>query len=302
MAKMKSKTKKTLKIVGLALAGVVALGLLSFGIKAIVDYTKNDLKKITLSYDVGNLGADGKYVNDESTLYTKEAFGCYGLQVKPDFDSTVNYQIFYYDILDNYISSTSLMSDGYSGEAPVNGAYARIVIEPKDDEDGKISFTERIKYPSQLTVKVKKNQDINNRFTVFKSRIMQIVSDTDSLVFTSNFSFDDKLCDFVESHEFNCATTTTLLKVNGGLTITFDKTVLSEYKSENAFCRIYQFKDLPSNENMIISSSYSVDTSVVLDKKAQYIIIVADQHGDGEAWTETEISKLPSCFSITKTK
>lgn len=190
--KIKLKTKNIIKNIALALAGVAAITAVGFGVKTIVDYTKDDLKQISLNYEVGNLGADGKFVDNEGTLYTKEAFGCYGLQVKPDFDSTVNYQIFYYDILDNYISSTSSLSDGFSGESPVNGAYARIVIEPRNDEDGKISWAEKIKYPSQLTVKVNKNQNINDRFDVFKGKVMQVVSDIESLVFTNGLSFNEE--------------------------------------------------------------------------------------------------------------
>ena len=221
--KMKLKTKGIIKKVALALAGVAALTGVGFGVKAIVDYTKNDLKKITLSYDVGNLGSDGKYVDDESTLYTKEAFGCYGLQVKPDFDSTVNYQIFYYDILDNYISSTEFMSGGYSGEAPLNGAYVRIVIEPRDDEDGKISLTERVKYPMQLTVKVKKNQDVNNRFDVFGGKVIQVVNDTKSLSFTLGVSLDTKTLMWSDNSR-SAITSTTVLKVDGGSTINVELT------------------------------------------------------------------------------
>ena len=169
--KFNLKTKGILKKIALFLAGIIALTAVGFGVKAVVDYTQNDLKTIKPSFEVGNLGADGKFVNDESTLYTKEAFGCYGLQVKPDFDSTVNYQIFYYDILDNFISSTAVLSEGYSEKAPVHGAYARMVITPKEDEDFKISFTEKYKYPSQLTIKVKKNQNIDGRFGFYKGKI-----------------------------------------------------------------------------------------------------------------------------------
>ncbi|MDE6441650.1 MAG: hypothetical protein K2L12_02730 [Clostridia bacterium] len=295
--KISLKGKGLFKTIALALAGVAALGLIAWGIKALVDYTKNDLKKVTLSYDVGNLGADGKYVNDESTLYTKEAFGCYGLQVKPDFDSTVNYQIFYYDILDNYISSTEVLTDGYSGKAPVNGAYARIVIEPRDDEDGKISLTERVKYPMQLTVKVKKNQDINGRFTSYKGKLMEVVADTDSLVFTPGLCLISSTLDWDTGNQY-AATSTTCLKVVGGSTIKRNFSKLSEGYS-SATCVVFEFKDLPSADSYISSKSVT-ETGLVLNKQTKCIIICCESSERGSPWSATDISKLPSCFTITK--
>lgn len=107
--KINFKAKSIIKKIALVLAGVAAITAVAFGVKAIVDYTKNDLKTISPSFEVGNLGADGKFVDDKGTLYTKEAFACDGLQIKPDFDSTVNYQIFYYDQLDNFIGSTNIL-------------------------------------------------------------------------------------------------------------------------------------------------------------------------------------------------
>lgn len=238
--KIKLKTKNIIKNIALALAGVAAITAVGFGVKTIVDYTKDDLKQISLNYEVGNLGTDGKFVDNESTLYTKEAFGCYGLQIKPDFDSTVNYQIFYYDILDNYISSTSSLSDSYIEEAPVNGAYARIVIEPIDDEDGKISFLEKLNYSKQLTVKVKKQQDLDSRFDVFKGRVMQVVSDTESLVFTNGLSFNEETF-LWNPNTRNSVTATTVLKVAGGSTLNVDLSSLSTIYSKIAF-KLYHRK------------------------------------------------------------
>lgn len=298
--KISVKGKSIIKKVALALAGVCAITAVGFGVKAIVDYTKNDLKKVTLSYDVGNLGADGKYVNDESTLYTKDAFACYGLQVKSDFDSTVNYQIFYYDILDNYISSTAFMQDGYSGEAPVNGAYARIVIEPRNDEDGKISLLEKHGYTSQLTVKVKKNQDLNNRFVTFKGKAMQVVYDTVDLVFKKDYSLNHDTLDWEEAPG-NCVTASTLLKVDGGSTLNSGYTSLGE-DYQDIIYTLFEFKGLPSNENFVARNNVQSDvSSFELRKETKYIIISCYTKATS-GWTDGIISKLPSCFSITKTK
>lgn len=298
--KMKVKTKSLFKKIALALAGVVALTAVAFGVKAIVDYTKNDLKKITPTFEVGNLGADGKYVDDDSTLYTKQAFACYGLQIKPDFDSTVNYQIYYYDILDNYISSTEVLSEGYSSEAPLNGAYARMVINPVDDEDGKISLTERISYPRQLTIKVKKEQDINNRFVVYKGRVLAVETLVDDLVFVNGLSFVENPLRW-EENEKDCCTATTVLKVDGGSTISFNFEDLG--LSKNPICNIFTFSNLPSDEAYLgIVQVHDKGNEVTLGKKVNYVIISFNGFAMDSALSESQISKLPSLFSVTKSK
>lgn len=156
--KIKAKTKGIIKKVSLALAGVIAISAIGVGVAKLVEYTKEDLKTITPSFSVGNLGSDGKYVNDESTLYTKEAFQCDGLQIKLDFDNEIEYQIYFYDDLDNFVESTEVLSSAYS--ETVHDGYARIVIMPTNDEDGKIGLTERLTYPDQMTVKVAKEQNV----------------------------------------------------------------------------------------------------------------------------------------------
>lgn len=296
---MNFRAKSIIKKVALILAGITAVTAAGFGVKAIVDYTKDDLKTITPTFEVGNLGSDGKYVADESTLYTKEAFGCYGLQVKPDFDAMVEYQIYYYDILDNYVSSSSVLDNGYSAEAPINGAYARLVIIPKDDEDGKISLLEKVQYPSQLTVKVKKNQDINNRFNVFRGKVMQVVNDTDSLVFENNCYLDPETL-LWEGYSSFCVTSTTLLKVEPASTFTFDfSSITTTYN--DAIVRLYQFKDIPLEENYISSDELrSTESSLVLNSKTKYIIISLYSGSSDVEFDTTTVSNIKNYISVTK--
>jgi hypothetical protein len=288
---MKFKTKSILKKVALGLAGVTALTAVGFGVKALVDYTKSDLKTITPTFEVGNLGSDGKYVNDDSTLYTKEEFACYGLQVKPDFDSTVNYQVFFYDLSDNFVSSTDMLSEGFLNDIPLDGVYARIVIEPQDDEDGKISWSEKYTYPNQLTFKVNKNQDVATRFVAFGGKTMLVVSDTSNLVFSSGI-LDSNLNWTSDGH--NAITSKTLLQVSGGLTFNIDYSSLS---GTSCSCIVYEFNAIPSNESVVAIKQ--VDGSLVLDKTTKYIIISV--YGTN-SWTDANLALLPSCISVTKIK
>lgn len=298
--KISSKAKSIIKKVALVLAGITAITAVAFGVKAIVDYTKNDLKEINPGFEVGNLGSDGKYVADEGSLYTKEAFGCYGLQVKPEFDSTVNYQLFYYDILDNYISSSEVLSAGYSAEAPLNGAYARMVIMPRNDEDGKIGVFEKQGYISQLTIKVKKNQEINNRFIVYEGKVMQVVYDTKSLVFTNNLSLDptDLLWKTVNTY---CATATTVLKVTGGMKFNYDMTSISGEDYETSYVRIFQYSDLPSRESFVeLTTTATNKGTETLSGKTKYIVITADTNNPEKSWEDSDLSKFPSFFNVSK--
>ena len=177
--KISLKAKSIIKKVALALAGIAALTAVGFGVKAIVDYTKKDLKTISPTFEIGNLGSDGKYVNDESTLYTKDAFRCDGLQIKLDFDNQINYQIFYYDDLDNFTESTDVLSEAYSDGG--HDSYARLVIIPTNDEDDKISWTEKFTYPQQLTIKVNKNQ--NNDYVNILNKRLRVVEHISDLRF-----------------------------------------------------------------------------------------------------------------------
>jgi len=264
--KLNLKAKSWIKKIALALAGVAAITAISFGVKAIVDYTKNDLKTITPSFEVGNLGADGKFVDDESTLYTKDAFACDGLQVKLDFDNQINYQIYYYDDFDNFVESTSVLSDSYSGG--VHDGYARLVIVPTNDEDEKISWTEKVTYPGQMTVKVSKEQK-SKYYDIFGRRL-QLVDDISSCRFcygyikeeNGKFLFDDD-----SNGNMYTVTSRNLLSVKGGSTIT------TTYEKDDVIGKIsvYGFKNT-TNGIVCIEDSGTVST-YTLSNDCDYIVL-----------------------------
>lgn len=163
--RMKRKTKDLIsKIVSVALvvATVVGIGaLISHFVSNKAD--DNGRVEINLSYEVGGLTSYGKYEETKESIYTKEAFQCQGLLIEPQFDSTVSYQVFFYDNLGNFVSSTSSMEGYYTDEIPTGSSYARIVITPKwdkdtEDDDRKINIFQVSKYSKQLTVKVNAEQ------------------------------------------------------------------------------------------------------------------------------------------------
>lgn len=170
--KMKRKTKDLIsKIVSVALvvATIVGIGAL---IGHFVSNKADDNGRVEInpSYEVGGLTSYGKYEETKESIYTKEAFQCQGLLIEPQFDSTITYQVFFYDNLGNFVSSTSSMEGYYTDEIPTGSSYARIVITPKwdkdtKDDDRKINIFQVSKYSKQLTIKVNAEQkDENQRF------------------------------------------------------------------------------------------------------------------------------------------
>lgn len=179
------KRKNLLKKISLGAVGVASIGAIAFGVSKIVQFCKNDSKTLSLDYSVGALTDEGKYQEDECKLYTKKAFACEGLRVTFDFDAEVNGQFYFYDINDKYLSKSDVITEGSSVSVPLNGAYARAVVIPTNDEDGSISFTEKYKYGSQMQVKVDKNAEsnINNKFRNLNGNVFQLVDTIGELSF-----------------------------------------------------------------------------------------------------------------------
>lgn len=290
---IKIKTKSIIKKIALALAGIAALTGIGFGVKAIVDYTKNDLKTISLSFEVGNLGADGKFVEDEATLYTKDAFACDGLQIKPDFDSTVSYQLFFYDDLDNFMESTDILTEAYAGG--VHDGYARMVVIPTNDEDDKISWTEKMSYPKQLSVKVSKTQT-TKYFDVLGTRLktemnisaLQFARGTLGYDVNGNFI----ILNNANSDKNHCCTTKQLLTVKGGSTLTFGSS-----SSELLSYYVLELEVTDSGFNFT-SSDPGESNSLKLRKNTNYIFIVCNTTDNSDI-SDSTISSMNTRFQIS---
>lgn len=262
-------TKSIIKKVALILAGIAAISAVGFGIAKLVEFTRADLKTISPSFEVGNLGTDGKYVSDESTLYTKDAFKCDGLQIKLDFDNTISYQIYYYDDLDTFIEVTDVLTGAYSGG--IHDSYARIVITPTDDEDDKISWTERIKYAGQMEVRVNKVQDIE--YVEVLNRRLKIVNDKSVLRFSYgtvtlvNGSYEFF---FNPSADSSTITSMDVLKVKSGSKISVD------YTSAIGSGRfgVLEFKMNNGNMRLLKRSGTDKLKNIVLSEETEYIVLI----------------------------
>ena len=156
MYKTKRSAVQILMSVIVAILAAALVGGAIFGIVRLVDYTKSDTKHPSLDWQVGALDANGSYRATKGSLYTKDPFDCQGLSVTLDFESSVTYQIYFYDSEVNFISATEILSETYSDKIPEIATKARIVITPKDDTS--ISWLEKNGYVKQLTITVLKDQ------------------------------------------------------------------------------------------------------------------------------------------------
>lgn len=153
------------KIIITILLVVLCLGIVGGGIAGIVKLTdtgKLDTKTISSTkFSVGGLDSNGKYMNTNASIYTKEAFECQGLEVSLDFDNEIEYQIYFYDQNNDFVHTTGKLSGAFVKDSvPFFAKYARIVVTPKNDEV--VSSLEVLKYAGQLTVKVNREQGFKN--------------------------------------------------------------------------------------------------------------------------------------------
>ncbi|MDE7263242.1 MAG: hypothetical protein K2N64_01095 [Anaeroplasmataceae bacterium] len=299
--------KNKIKIIK-AISGIIlGLGVLG-GVIAITNhFVRKDEVSIHPTFEVGGLNANGKYEEDKTTLYTKEKFACEGLKATLDFDSTINYQIFYYDILDNFISSTDVLKEGYSGTAPLNGAYARIEITPINDEDGKISWTEKIKYSNMLNLKVAKNaeQNVKNKFVTIKGRQFQVVNNVLDNVFEYGIRITDDL-EFIV-HDGQSATTKTILSVEKYKMLEFRPLKLAENFGGSYFnIKVFQFAELPNTDSIYTTTNMDRGEQLAVsganlytlnfEKDTKYILISYQ----GSIDTSSTYTSLPECFTLVK--
>lgn len=135
---------------------IVALSLGSIAILANV-FTKDNSTK--LDFSLGALNDTGVYTESDKSIYTKNAFEFDTIKVTRDFESNAQYQLFYYDEFDNFVSSSEKKSGSSEFTAPEGARFARIVITPVfspdvDKEDQVVKSYQVSKYASEFTFEI----------------------------------------------------------------------------------------------------------------------------------------------------
>lgn len=166
MATFKRKRKFNFKAIislVLVIGAVIALGA---GISA---FAKDETKTISSIGTFMRGGLDettGKFVERNDAIVTEELIACAGLTVTPEFDSKVQYQIFWYNMDEIYFECTQLSDGVFSGNIPECAKYCRILIVPekdgdsKNDKDYKINFWEISGVAKNLKIEVSKDQSV----------------------------------------------------------------------------------------------------------------------------------------------
>lgn len=159
MAELKRKNvfKKVL-VLFLSLLSVVG-GI--FGVKALVEKAKEDKETVHSVYAIGAIGEDGTFVESDKSIYTKKSFKAKGLEVKLDFSAKVTYQVYWYDEIGNFLSSSEVFDENKRFDVPLK-YEARLVIYPifeETDEDQTISWYEIASIQKQVEIKVDKDQE-----------------------------------------------------------------------------------------------------------------------------------------------
>ena len=290
---MRIKTKGIIKKIALVLAGVVALSAVGFGVAKLVEFVKDDLKTISPVFDVGNLGTDGKFVDDESTLYTKEAFACDGLQIKLDFDNQIEYQIYFYDDLDNFVESTEVYNN--SSAPLILGTYARIVIDPTDNEDEELSIIDVFNYSSQMKIKVNKVQDISSYIIGGRSLITS--NNVGDLVFRKEkYNIEN---DFWEPHSSFGTTSLQLLHVKGYSTLNFSAT--DPFEGFSLTYSVHEYDEVDGKLTFIKTVTDKSD-SYTFSENSEYILVsfYIQRDGSPTEFDENLLTELNYCISLSK--
>lgn len=106
------------------------------------------------AYKIAALDEDGKEIESDKSIVTRDAFTTDGLKVEFDSDAKVTYKLYFYNEDEELLSVTEDLSENYSGSVPENAVWAKVVITPTEDEDGKVTLTEVFGYASALTITV----------------------------------------------------------------------------------------------------------------------------------------------------
>lgn len=157
--------RKLKRIIGIIVAIALIVGVIALGV-SIFNPTKNKAVSSTV-FKVGGLNVNtGEYVQTDDSLYS-DWIQCKGLVVQPDFETQVEYQVFYYNYDKKFIDCTEKFKlETYEKGTDYEYAkYCRIVIYPNRGgeslDDFKIYFWQILGYADDMSITVSNKQGFN---------------------------------------------------------------------------------------------------------------------------------------------
>lgn len=151
MAKrVKMSTKQAKGVAVAVVIGVLAVS--TTGLALALNSAVKQTEVVAMDFKVGTINAEGNPELVDGSVYSK-IFSAKGLEVECSENIDVTYVIAWYDRDQGYISSTESMGVNFHKEnVPESAEYARIIVTPNDDSDGKISISEKYEYVGQLKI------------------------------------------------------------------------------------------------------------------------------------------------------
>lgn len=145
------RTRKKNKVWHVVLA-VVLVALISAVAVLAVQMNKQITTKTLSSaaYSVGSLGEDGRAINSDEHIYTKDYVTTDGLKVELAEKADIQYKLYFYGEDKAFKSASDWLTADFNGSIPEGAAFVRIVIDPIDDAE--VSLFEIVGYANQLTV------------------------------------------------------------------------------------------------------------------------------------------------------
>ena len=182
MRRFRFKNNKWKRVISI----VLAIALFTGGVALIANFASSKTKTVNPVFAVGALDANGEYVESKNSVYTKQAFKCRGIQITPDFDSNVKYQVFYYGEQNQFVGASEVLTKGQ--HVPMNdlAVYARLVITPYDSKNMSVEIKtlDVAKYARSVKITVDRDQDyeIPNLFEEAKKNTYKGEASPDGMV------------------------------------------------------------------------------------------------------------------------
>lgn len=153
----KLTSKRTWKAILSWVLYFAIIGCVVFGAIAVINAVDSDTRPVVTSWARGTLDEEGNYQESKTSIYTKNAFECAGLEITLDFDAEIQYEVVFYDEDGKCITSarTGLLDAKFDAEELPDGAfYARVIVTPVDDAT--VGTLEVVEYAGQIHINVAK--------------------------------------------------------------------------------------------------------------------------------------------------
>ena len=180
-------------------------------------------------YSIGGLDENGQYVKTNKSLYTKKAKEADVVKTTLDFDNNIEYEIFFYDEVGDFVESTGLQSSNNTFEMPSGATHFRVVITPiwnddVEEDKQKVTLLNQLKFSTQLKVEIQ----------IYDFETLNIGYASSEDVITIKYEVGMTWGQWVDSsyNTLGCKLTTTINGPDKPMTIQFDNGLLKLTSSD----------------------------------------------------------------------